>query len=210
MVHVPWSAALDRLVADVMSSAEIPSNSTVDTRPLACFSPCVDNLKQDLRNLTPEVFREMIQGSRETPTHFKWLIYAAKDESLKVWLHEYKDFDTRLRGYTQSIHNHRYSFMSLVVAGGYRHTRYLVPPLNELDRQPPALTHDETLRPGAIYSLAPHDFHCVTRIDDGTVSLVVQSSSRDPHSVSIDEVTQKAVRHIPIEARLDILRSVIH
>lgn len=217
MSYVPWSGVLDRLVAEALCAAPPGSASNDrasiiagagDIRLLRDFAAGTEALRCDLGALSPEAFRSIVPGSRETPTHFKWLVYAAADESLRVWLHEYKQAGLRARGYTQAVHNHRYAFASLIVSGGYRHSRFAVPALDG-GLQPPSLLRADPLRRGAVYALDPADFHAVTEVADGTVSLVIQRSADSPYSISIDLVTRRAVKHIPIEARLDMLRSVI-
>lgn len=53
-------------------------------------------------------------------------MFTAPEKSFTIWLHEYKPRATRADGYAQTIHNHRYPMSALLLAGGYRYTRFAV------------------------------------------------------------------------------------
>ena len=53
------------------------------------------------------------------------------------------------------------------------------------------------------------DFHSVTEIQDGTVSLLVQGRPLRPYSISVDAQSCRIARHVPIEGRINDLRSTL-
>lgn len=207
MDQVSWSIVLANLVAALLPLASSGSTAQARSEVIAAFRSDLDTFKADLRRLSFDDFQHLLPDSRETPTHFKWHLFASEDESYKVWLHEYKNSAVRLGGYAQTVHNHRYAMTSLLLSGGYRHSKFVVDDVTSsaIDLQ---LIATSELSAGASYSLEADEFHSVTEIVDGTVSLVIQWSSCDIHSTSVDLLTRKVVQHFPIESRFDILRSV--
>jgi hypothetical protein len=57
--------------------------------------------------------------------------------------------------------------------------------------------------------MEPSEFHSVTEIEDGTVSLMVQGTPVRRYSTSVDAASGRMTRHVPIEFRLNQLRSVL-
>lgn len=210
MSYVSWSAALDQLVDGIVPTAvfAVDGHCPVSPSALLDFAGKIDAFKADVRGLSQSDFERIVPRSRETPTHFKWHLCTLADTSLRFWLHEYKPTNALSRGYTQSIHNHRYGLTSLILAGGYCHSRFDVEVFDDLSigRLNQVMSYD--LRPGDNYSLAADAFHSVTDVLDGTLSLVIQWPTQRMFSLSVEPATRKAVRHLPVEARFDTLRSV--
>lgn len=208
MSRTQWSPLLSDLVKDLEPIAPQVADTEFMPKALDEFAESIGVFKRDLKGLSSDDFARLLPLSRETPTHFKWNLFSAPDGSYRIWLHEYKDAATRLPGYAQTIHNHRYAFASLILAGGYLHSRFKVETSDDLIAARPQPIATSEIFSGARYALSSRDFHSVTAILDGTVSLVIQWSSCNAHSVSVDPSTRRAVRHYPIESRFDILRSV--
>lgn len=169
----------------------------------------VDEFGEELERLDDREFHAILLLSRETPTHYKWHLGTAPDKSFTIWLHEYKPHAIRSGGYAQTIHNHRYPMTALLLAGGYRYTQYEVGHTGA-DRPAEVRTvSSRQITGGAIYSMRESDFHSVTEIQDGTVSLLVQGRSLRPYSISVDAQSCRVSRHVPIEGRINNLRSTL-
>jgi hypothetical protein len=194
-------------LADSMSSAGGGKPGHIE-EALSSFYARLEAFVRELGKITEVQFEPILVHSRETPTHYKWYMGHTRDGSANVWLHEYKPAETRSSGYAQSVHNHRYPMSVLLLAGGYRYARYAVVPLNEARAD---ITVEEVRRvsAGSTYSMEPSEFHSVTAIEDGTVSLMVQGTPVRRYSTSVDAASGRMTRHVPIEFRLNQLRSVL-
>jgi hypothetical protein len=191
-------------LADALPTSDFPE---VTEKILSDFFDQLDDFRADLQRLGESEFERILPLSRETPTHYKWHLLTAPDHTFTVWLHEYKPGITRASGYAQTIHNHRYPMSALVLTGGYYCTKYKVVKDPGNDRAEVQATTGWQLADGSIYSMRETDFHSVTQIQDGTVSLLVQGQASQRYSVSVDATSHRTSCHIPIEGRLDNLRS---
>jgi hypothetical protein len=191
-------------LADSLPTSNFPE---VTEKILGDFFERLDDFRDDLQNLEERDFERMLPRSRETPTHYKWHMLTAPDRSFTVWLHEYKPRATRSSGYAQTIHNHRYPMSALVLTGGYQCTKYGVDRSHGDDRASIQVINGWQLAGGSVYSMQENEFHSVTQIADGTMSLLVQGRPSQPYSVSVDASSRRTSYHVPIEGRLDHLRS---
>jgi hypothetical protein len=176
---------------------------------LAEFYAQKDGFRQDLRTVSESLFERMLLLSRETSSHFKWHLLTLHDGSANVWLHEYKSSSSRSSGYAQSVHNHRYPMSVLVLAGGYCYTKYGVSFAADKLHADICIRGVQRLSGGSVYSMEPNEYHSATRILDGTVSLMIQGAPDRSYSTSVDLATHKISYHVPIEYRLNSLRSAL-
>jgi hypothetical protein len=133
-------------------------------------------------------------------------MFAIEDTRVNVWLHEYKPKASRSGGYAQSIHNHRYPMSVLLLTGGYSCGSFTVQADPDGVHAEVRPIGAERLRGGNVYSMSPDEFHSVTEIRDGTVSLMVQGSPVRTTSVSVESGSRLLVSHTPIEYRHANLR----
>jgi hypothetical protein len=176
---------------------------------LGAFYGELEIFRRELGNLPEQSFRTMLPRSRETPTHYKWHLFANDDADVQAWLHEYKPQAIRSDGYAQTIHNHRYSMSALLLTGGYCYSGYDVH-INEDDLHADVrVIGTWDIREGCAYSMTPDEFHSVTEIQDGTVSLMIQGRAVRTHSTSVNPSTGRLIRHTPIEHRFGELRSAL-
>lgn len=205
-----WSRALTWLATALRAdgTGHSPEPASVEA-VLAEFRSRVDEFGAEIAGLSEQAFASLLPLSRETPTHYKWHMFAIEDAGVNVWLHEYKPKSSRSRGYAQSIHNHRYPMSVLLLTGGYSCGSFIV-------RAEPDGVHadvraigTERLRGGNVYSMSPSEFHSVTGIRDGTVSLMVQGRPVRSSSVSVEAGSRVLVTHTPIEYRRASLRSAL-
>ncbi|MFJ2769234.1 hypothetical protein [Streptomyces sp. NPDC087300] len=183
---------------------------------LAGFHCRLEALRHSLNRLPRAAFESMLVNSRETPTHFKWALYRGPRSGLTLWLHEYKPPDLVDAAYVEAPHNHRYGFTSLILTGGYLHTRFLVEPAGQ-DRARVTDVRPQVLAPGDTYTLTPDDWHNVTRAREGTVTLIAQNRPTRAYSTSLDTAPDAPLGartgtlrcHYPVEARWRTLRSVL-
>lgn len=109
--------------------------------------------------------------SRDTSTHYKWFIDRAESSGCRVWLHQYKPRATRGRGYAVVPHNHRYSFASIILRGGFTHHRFQ----RQGEHLGEVLRQREVFRADKIYTLTYDEIHSLSDISDLTMTLVVES-----------------------------------
>jgi hypothetical protein len=174
---------------------------------LGCLYDRLGELRSEMRTISEAHFETMLLLSRETPTHYKWHLLTIN--STHVWLHEYKSADVRSRGYAESVHNHRYPMSALLLTGGYRYTKYSVSAVSDNLHADVRMIETRQLSGGGAYSMTPNEFHSVTEIQDGTVTLMIQGNPVRTYSVSVDSNSLKMIRHTPIEHRLANLRSAL-
>jgi hypothetical protein len=199
----------DQLIwlADSLPTSNFPD---VTEKILGDFFQRLEEFRDDLQKLEARDFERILPRSRETPTHYKWHMLTAPDRSFTVWLHEYKPRASRSSGYAQTIHNHRYPMSALVLTGGYQCTKYRVEKSHgDDDRASIQVITGWQLGGGSVYSMRENEFHSVTQIEDGTMSLLVQGRPSRPYSVSVDASSRRTSCHFPIEGRLDRLRSCL-
>ena len=194
-------------LADALPASNFPE---VTEKVLSNFFERLDDFRDDLQRLGRREFDQILPLSRETPTHYKWHMFTAPDRAFTVWLHEYKPAATRSTGYAQTIHNHRYPMSALVLTGGYYCTRYKMEKATGDDCAEVQATRGWQLSSGSVYSMHANDFHSVAQIRDGTVSLLVQGHPCRPYSISVDARSRRTFCHVPIEGRLDNLRSSLN
>lgn len=150
--------------------------------------------------------QQVVQWSRETTTHYKWMLASDRVEGTKVWLHEFKPASERRPGYAASVHNHRYPFTAIAVAGGYSNVRY------DVGFDPGSLRVERCdvidlrrIREGLSYSMTPEEYHAVDDIEDGTKTLIMEFAAVSATSFSYDLTGDQMTRHVTLEARLESL-----
>lgn len=198
------SSQLSRL-ADGLS---VNNTAAATEKLLREFFERIEDFKSELEHLNDQAFKAILMLSRETPTHYKWHMLSIPEKASTIWLHEYKSHFIRSGGYAQSIHNHRYPMSALLLTGGYRCTSYSVTQIHD-QRIDVRATGSRPVTEGSTYSMRADDFHSVTEIKDGTVSILVQGQAVRPYSVSVDAESRLASCHVPIEGRLDNLRACL-
>ncbi len=140
-------------------------------------------------------------SARETSTHYVWPIYTGIGGH-SVVINEFKDPGQMAAGYATTLHNHRYSFGSLMLSGGYTQLRYRV----EIDGLGRAMALSELgaddVAQGGIVAIADDVFHRLTNIERHTMTLVVKGPPVREQSISVDVLTLRGSRHLPVEARV--------
>ncbi len=162
-------------------------------------------LAADTARLSAEEFQRMAARSREVSTHYAWCVFDDQ-RPYSVWINEYKPQRDWLRGYANVVHNHRYAFTSAILHGRYTEELFAVTlgadndeivdvaPLKELERTA-----------GSVRTVEITEFHRIPTAADGTVSLLVKSAARQPHSMSFDPDSRSSRTHVPIEQRQNLL-----
>ena len=107
----------------------------------------------------------------ETSTHYKWFMHYHRKLRFKVWLHQYKLAAERRLGHAEVPHNHRYSLASVILNGGFTHHSFDVVDgvLNE------AAGERRRYQAGAAYMVAWSSVHKLSDLEDGTLTLVIES-----------------------------------
>lgn len=160
-------------------------------------------IRSELRELAPHEVRALGARSSETTTHFAWRLVDEPTDTFSFWLHEYKPQRDWLRGYANTVHNHRYHFCTFVLSGGYRHEWFDV----RLDSAG-ELVHGATLAewdqcgPGDSRMVLADRFHRIPLAKDHTATLLVKSRPVRSWSLSLDPSTQVSRRHVPVEERV--------
>lgn len=119
----------------------------------------------------------------ETTTHYKWFIYYHKRFRYRIWLHQYKSANERRLGYAEVPHNHRYSFASLILHGGFHHHIFNVTE-SGLDESG---TERQMLAAGDVYTLHWDRIHKLSSLLDKTITLVVESPTVRNFSEAYDD-----------------------
>lgn len=160
-------------------------------------------LREQLRALPPAAGAHIAAGSRETTTHFAWRLVHDDALPFSLWLHQYKPRYDQWLGYANSVHNHRYHFSSIVLAGGFQHEWYHVD-LDPTGERVFGLScaGAQPWRPGPVRLVTAERFHRVARAVDGTVTFVVKSAPVRGWSLSVDPATMVSRRHVPVEGRI--------
>lgn len=208
MTQVSLQSQMISWLASALSGDNASDHRNIESI-LGSFYKRQTAFRRELGDLSEHSFREMLPRSRETPTHYKWHLFANDDVGVQVWLHEYKPKTTRSGGYAQSIHNHRYSMSALLLTGGYCYRGYEVSMNKDGLHADVRVTGSWDICEGSAYSMTPDEFHSVTEIQDGTVSLMIQGRAIRTYSTSVDPGSGRVIRHVPIEHRLGELRSAL-
>jgi hypothetical protein len=158
----------------------------------------VDRVREALRaesdHLRHHGLGERMLLCRETPTHWKWFL-GGSTASILLWLHEYKPSTQRRPGYADSVHDHRYSFVSAIVCGGYIHRRFTV------DDGVARLSREEVVEAGSVYALDADEVHGVAGLQDGTLTLIAQAPKRRPFSTEFFTDGRPPQRHHDFDER---------
>lgn len=147
-------------------------------------------------------------GARETSTHYVWPLYSAATGH-SVVINEFKGRTQLTSGYANTVHNHRYSFASLVLAGGYSHVRY------QVETSWPGLadriyeTTRENVNECSLTMVNHEDFHQITELQDRTLTLLMKCPAAKATSTSVNLDTMVMHGHIPAEARVQQLMSAL-
>jgi hypothetical protein len=163
----------------------------------------LEQLRSDLRAMSPQQAAVLAAGSREVTTHFAWRLRYEKAEPFSIWLHEYKPQRDWLPGYANTVHNHRYDFSTTVLAGGCWHEWFDV----ELDSSGEFVrgatsAGSQTLLPGMACAVTADRFHRIPRVKDGTATFLIKSRPVKSWSLSFDPYTRVSRRHVPVEIRV--------
>jgi hypothetical protein len=121
-----------------------------------------------LAQLSPEQHDSLFDGSHDTPTHFKWLVYRNQRPRFTLWLHEYKASQLRGPGYAQVPHDHRYDIASLILTGGYIAATWQI----TQGKLTPA--DIKSYRPFDVMRLGHTEIHSLVEIEPETLTLVVE------------------------------------
>ena len=143
--------------------------------------------------------QHVVDRSVERPSHIKW--YLAGTSEYRVWLHEYKveALARAVGSFASSIHNHRYSFASLVLSGQLQAEIYAV------ERNHPSLLSQRVLGVGDTHLLAADDVHSAYALLPGTMTLVIEGPKARDFSV-VYSLNGEAPRVVhDLESRLALL-----
>ncbi len=146
-------------------------------------------------------FAKLSALARETPTHYVWPIHRSKN-GFHLVINEFKGREVVGEGYAKVLHNHRYSFASLMLAGRYTESRSAVMFSDTGHFVNCADERVTDVAAGDITLIGHDSFHRLVEIGDGTMTLLLKTPAWKLESVSIDLRTQRIVRHVPVETRV--------
>jgi hypothetical protein len=139
--------------------------------------------------------------ARETSTHYVWPLYRSV-RGYSVTINEFKDPLDISDGYATTLHNHRYSFVSLVLSGGYTQVFCDVELRDQRQASRVRDLYAATVTEGDVVAVQLDEFHCLSSISQGTVTLVVKCPPARGESISINTSNLRVSRHIPVEGRV--------
>ena len=116
----------------------------------------------------------------------KIVIYSNQKTGFRIRVHLFAN------GYFDRPHNHRWSYSSHILSGGYKHTIYHLKPSEQApipsDLFPTLIRREQT---GDLYTLHCSQYHSVVAETD-TVSLVLRGPSEQDRFRVMDNVTNEA------------------
>jgi hypothetical protein len=155
----------------------------------------VERIEQDVQRVA--------RRSRETTTHYKWLLAWDRPQGMKIWLHEFKPASERRPGYAATVHNHRYPFTAIALSGGYTNVQYdIVFDAESLRVDRCDVVGSQDLTSGQTYSMEPDGYHYVDEIEDGTKTLIMEFPAVASASYSFDQRGDRMTEHLALDARL--------
>lgn len=167
-------------------------------------------IRQELhRWLAGTVNADLIKNAaRETSTHYVWPLHLCSN-GYGLAINEFKGADHTGSGYATVIHNHRYSFASLMLSGRYTQiqSEVEIPIPGQAGRIDDIAQLDMT--EGCISTINHNEFHRLTEVSNNTVTLLLKCPAAKKDSISVDIQTLKVSRHVPVEARLAELLNVL-
>lgn len=154
-----------------------------------------------------DLAQAMTEAARETTTHYVWPVQSNWTADVGVYVHEYKDPSDMRSGYADSVHDHRYSFASLILAGGYTETRYSLD--FHGDRARITATEDYLRQEGDVVAVESDVFHRVHTVLPQTLTLVLKARPTKRSSTSVDLATGGTRTHTPTENRLSTMLELL-
>ena len=148
----------------------------------------------------PATQERLRSSARETATHYVWPLQMSRN-GYSIAINEYKNPDQMGTGYANTIHNHRYSFASLILSGGYRQVWSDVH-VNLGQTAYVREFSENTAVEGDIVTVDYDRFHRLTDIGSRTLTLMVKCPAVTAHSLSVDIRTLRVSKHIPVESRV--------
>ena len=135
--------------------------------------------------------------SVEKTTHYKWFLGGPADGSYELWLHEYKPRGMRREGHATVAHNHRFWLSSVLLRGGFTDSRF------RRDDSSPSLLErisDRRLEAGDTMVIDADEIHSLSDLEDGTITLIVQSAPIRSYSEVFEGGSRKV--YFDLEAKL--------
>ena len=112
-------------------------------------------------------------------------------------------------GHAAIYHNHRYSFVSLVLSGGYRQVRSHIELRNQRKAVQIRDISDESVVTGDVVRVNHEEFHRLSAFEARTVTLVVKCPAAKAESFSVNSATLKVSWHVPVEERVPQLMAAL-
>lgn len=134
----------------------------------------------------------------ETSTHYKWMLGMRPDGRGRVWLHEYKALDVNPESYAEVPHDHRYSFVSTIVTGGYVEEYWR--------RSPGDRVEPERLvprGPGETHAVNHDAVHSLRDVQPGTTTVLVEGAEQKSASTSWRRDGRLRGKHETFMSRFD-------
>jgi hypothetical protein len=138
-----------------------------------------------LRRVSPD---EFIRRSRETSTHYIWIVAENEANDAKLCIHQFKSNVGLATSHANTIHNHRYNFLTHVLRGGYVEETYgidleLQAGSNSLHVPEPSKRPQEQ---GTTRVVTAQTYHRLADVAPGTITLVLKASPMTHTSTSIN------------------------
>lgn len=112
-------------------------------------------------------------------------------------------------GHAAIYHNHRYSFASLVLSGGYLQVRSSIRLRNLEEAVRIMDLSEERVVTGEVVAINHQEFHRLSGFQARTVTLVVKCPPAKAESFSVDSGTLRVSWHVPVEDRVPRLMAAI-
>jgi hypothetical protein len=179
-----------------MSSLDWSERASAHTRTAEAFAAMgAQRLARDLGSdlsITVDLGRSV-----EKTSHYKWFLGGPEDGSFELWIHEYKPQSLRREGHATVAHNHRFWLSSIVLRGGFTDSRF-----RRDDNSDSLLTEisSNRMRTGETMVIDADEIHSLSELQDGTITLVVQSAPIRSYSEVFESGSRKV--YFDLEAKL--------
>ncbi len=164
------------------------------------------SLRDWLGGLNQEELEILFSRSVERASHFKWFL-GENAHRYVVWLHEYKavNLPDAVGSFAASVHNHRYSFVSRILAGSLSVSNFSYDPA----RQCLKLSGQVNFPAETTYFLSSEEIHRIDATAPSTCTLVIQGPPERKYSRVFDPISGSFHEIFDLSSRFPDLISLL-
>lgn len=163
-------------------------------------------LRDWLNSLNPKELDILFSRSVERTSHFKWFL-GENAQRYIVWLHEYKavKLPDAVGSFAASVHNHRYSFVSRILAGSLSVSNFSY----DTDRKRLKVSEHINFPAETTYFLSSEEIHRVDAAAPSTCTLIIQGPPERKYSRVYDPISGSSHDIFELSSRFPELLSLL-